>query len=101
MNWEASIQDYEALLHEMPGDEDVSKALVEAQLQLKKQRGDDIKAMKNGDNLIQITMIDQFRQYSTSPGKHRFFFWWIIAPDRIMCFYIKEAKMLLTIMEEI
>uniref|UniRef100_A0A6I9RTR4 TPR repeat-containing thioredoxin TTL4 n=1 Tax=Elaeis guineensis var. tenera TaxID=51953 RepID=A0A6I9RTR4_ELAGV len=67
-HWEASIQDYEALLREMPGDEEVSKALVEAQLQLKKQQGDDIKDPKHGDNLVQITTIDQFRQYTTSPG---------------------------------
>ncbi|XP_038976276.1 TPR repeat-containing thioredoxin TTL1-like isoform X2 [Phoenix dactylifera] len=67
-HWEASIQDYEALLHEMPGDEEVSKALVEAQLQLRKQRGDDIKDAKHGDNMVQITTIDQFRQYTTSPG---------------------------------
>ncbi|KAG7983155.1 hypothetical protein I3843_04G090600 [Carya illinoinensis] len=39
--WEASIQDYEVLLKETPGDEDqVRQGLLEAREQLKKQRGD-------------------------------------------------------------
>ncbi|XP_061336592.1 inactive TPR repeat-containing thioredoxin TTL3-like [Gastrolobium bilobum] len=35
--WEASIQDYELLLKETPEDEEVNRALLEAQAQLKKQ----------------------------------------------------------------
>ncbi|XP_021804110.1 TPR repeat-containing thioredoxin TTL4-like [Prunus avium] len=34
--WQASIQDYEILLKETPGDEEVSRALSEARQQLKK-----------------------------------------------------------------
>ncbi|CAI8598244.1 unnamed protein product [Vicia faba] len=37
--WEASIVDYEILLRETPGDEEVNRALLEARVQLKKQRG--------------------------------------------------------------
>ncbi|CAJ2667820.1 unnamed protein product [Trifolium pratense] len=37
--WEASIGDYEILLKETPEDEEVSRALSEARVQLKKQRG--------------------------------------------------------------
>lgn len=36
--WEASIQDYEALLQETPEDEEVKKALSEAQAQLNTNR---------------------------------------------------------------
>ncbi|KAK2389784.1 hypothetical protein P8452_27313 [Trifolium repens] len=37
--WEASIGDYEILLKETPEDEEVNRALSEARVQLKKQRG--------------------------------------------------------------
>lgn len=47
--WEASIQDYEVLLKETPGDEEVSQALLEAQIQLKKQRGEDVNGMNYGE----------------------------------------------------
>ncbi|KAJ3695809.1 hypothetical protein LUZ60_001186 [Juncus effusus] len=36
--WEASIKDYEVLVREMPGNEEVSKALAEAEEELKKQQ---------------------------------------------------------------
>lgn len=38
--WEASIKDYEVLVQEIPGDEEVRRALFEAKAQLKKQRGE-------------------------------------------------------------
>ncbi|XVE60475.1 hypothetical protein DITRI_Ditri05aG0131800 [Diplodiscus trichospermus] len=50
--WDAAIQDYEMLIRENPGDEEVARALFEAQVQLKKQRGEDIKDMKFGSNLV-------------------------------------------------
>ncbi|XP_039033690.1 inactive TPR repeat-containing thioredoxin TTL3-like [Hibiscus syriacus] len=37
--WEASIQDYTILLRETPNNEEVKRGLLEAQMQLKKQRG--------------------------------------------------------------
>ncbi|CAL0315531.1 unnamed protein product [Lupinus luteus] len=66
--WEAAIQDYEMLLREKPGDEEVAKALFEAQLQLKMLRGEDIKDLKFGSNLVFISTNDRFRHYVTSPG---------------------------------
>lgn len=67
--WEAAIQDYEMLLRERPGDEEVARALFEAQLQLKVLHGEDIKDLKFGSNLVSISSNDRFRHYVTSPGK--------------------------------
>ncbi|XXG61271.1 hypothetical protein AAC387_Pa04g2972 [Persea americana] len=66
--WEASIQDYEALIREMPGDEEVGRSLFEAQVQLKKQLGEDVKDMKFGDDVVIVTSNDQFRHFVTAPG---------------------------------
>ncbi|KAG5112448.1 hypothetical protein JHK82_035717 [Glycine max] len=66
--WEAAIQDYEMLLRERPGDEEVARALFEAQLQLKVLHGEDIKDLKFGSNLVSISSNDRFRHYVTSPG---------------------------------
>ncbi|KAI4337708.1 hypothetical protein L6164_016092 [Bauhinia variegata] len=66
--WEAAIQDYEMLLREKPGDEEVARALFEAQLQLKVLRGEDIKGLEFGSNLFFISSNDRFRHYVTSPG---------------------------------
>lgn len=66
--WEASIQDYEMLIRETPGDEEVGRALFEAKIQLKKQRGEDIKDMKFGSNLVFISNNERFRHFVTSPG---------------------------------
>ncbi|KAF7816958.1 TPR repeat-containing thioredoxin TTL1-like [Senna tora] len=66
--WEAAVQDYEMLLREKPGDEEVGRALFEAQLQLKMLRGEDIKDFKFGSNLVFISSNDRFRHYVTSPG---------------------------------
>ncbi|XP_072953053.1 inactive TPR repeat-containing thioredoxin TTL3-like [Typha angustifolia] len=41
--WEASIRDYQVLIQEMPENEEVSKALSEAEAQLKKQRNEEEK----------------------------------------------------------
>lgn len=67
--WEASIQDYEMLIREIPGDEEVGRALFEAQVQHKKQRGEDVKDMKFGSNLVFISSNERFRHLVTSPGK--------------------------------
>ncbi|KAK4274098.1 hypothetical protein QN277_017380 [Acacia crassicarpa] len=66
--WEAAIQDYEMLLREKPGDEEVGRALFEAQLQLKMLRGEDVKDFKFGCNLVFVSSNDRFRHYVTSPG---------------------------------
>ncbi|KAJ7006790.1 hypothetical protein D5086_004571 [Populus alba] len=46
--WEASIQDFEMLIRESPADEEVGRALFDAQVRLKKQRGEDTKDLKYG-----------------------------------------------------
>ncbi|KAG6648979.1 TPR repeat-containing thioredoxin TTL1-like [Carya illinoinensis] len=66
--WEVSVQDYEMLIRETPGNEEVGRALFEAQVQLKKRRGEDIKDLKFGSNLIFITSNERFRHFITSPG---------------------------------
>ncbi|KAL5779667.1 hypothetical protein ACOSQ2_010404 [Xanthoceras sorbifolium] len=66
--WEASIRDYEMLIREIPGDEEVGRALFEARVQLKKQRGEDVKDMKFGSNLVFVSSNERFRHFVTSPG---------------------------------
>lgn len=66
--WEAAIQDYEMLIREKPGDEEVARALFEIQLKLKMLRGEDVKDLKFGSNLVCISSNDRFRHYVTSPG---------------------------------
>ncbi|KAH7849491.1 hypothetical protein Vadar_018650 [Vaccinium darrowii] len=73
--WDASIQDYEALIRETPGDEEVGKALFEARIQLKKQHGEDTKDMEFGSNLkefgsnlVIISSNEKFRHFVTAPG---------------------------------
>jgi DnaJ family protein C protein 7 len=57
------------LIRESPGDEEVGRALFEAQVQLKKQRGEDTdQDLKFGSNLIFITSNERFRHFVTSPG---------------------------------
>lgn len=56
------------LIRETPGDEEVGRALFEAKIQLKKQRGEDIKDMKFGSNLVFISNNERFRHFVTSPG---------------------------------
>lgn len=72
--WEVAIQDYEMLIREKPGDEEVARALFEARLQLKMLRGEDIKDLKFGSNLVFISSNDRFRHYVTSPGKAQYSF---------------------------
>lgn len=67
--WEASIQDYEVLIRETPGNEEVGRALFEAQIQLRKQHGEDVKDLKFGSNLVSISSYEHFRHLVTSPGK--------------------------------
>ncbi|XP_065846914.1 TPR repeat-containing thioredoxin TTL1-like [Euphorbia lathyris] len=66
--WENSIEDYEMLIRESPADEEVGRALFEAKIQLKKQRGEDTKDLKFGSNLVFISSNELFRYYVTSPG---------------------------------
>eukprot|EP00261_Vitis_vinifera_P015337 XP_003635218.2 PREDICTED: TPR repeat-containing thioredoxin TTL1 [Vitis vinifera] len=67
---EASIQDYEVLMRETPEDEEVGKAMFEAQVQLKKQRGEDVRDMKytSGAKVVHISSHERFKDFATSPG---------------------------------
>lgn len=67
--WEASVQDYEALIDQLPGDEEVGKALSEARQQLKKQRGEGSMDTKVGANFVRVTNKDQLKQFIMAPGK--------------------------------
>uniref|UniRef100_A0A2P2IMP2 Uncharacterized protein MANES_02G153700 n=1 Tax=Rhizophora mucronata TaxID=61149 RepID=A0A2P2IMP2_RHIMU len=66
--WEASIQDYEELIRGKSADEEVGRALLEAQVQLKKQRGESTKDLQFGSNLAFISSNERFRHLVTSPG---------------------------------
>ncbi|KAI3872654.1 hypothetical protein MKX03_010923 [Papaver bracteatum] len=68
-HFSTTIQDYEKVKRETPGDEEVSRALFDAQVQLKKQRGEDVQGIKFGTDVIVITNHERFRHFITSPGK--------------------------------
>lgn len=56
------------LIRESPTDEEVGRALFEAQIQLKKQRGEDTEDLKFGSNLYFVSSNERFRHLVTSPG---------------------------------
>ncbi|GMI77211.1 hypothetical protein HRI_001390400 [Hibiscus trionum] len=66
--WEMAILDYEVLIRQTPGDEEVARALSEANVQLKKQQGQDIEGLKFGSNLVLVSSNERFRHFVTSPG---------------------------------
>ncbi|KAK6940142.1 hypothetical protein RJ641_029673 [Dillenia turbinata] len=66
--WEASVHDYEMLIRETPGDEEVGRALFEARIQLRKQHGENIEDSKFGSNLVFVSSNERFRHYVTLPG---------------------------------
>uniref|UniRef100_A0A6N2LUT2 Uncharacterized protein n=1 Tax=Salix viminalis TaxID=40686 RepID=A0A6N2LUT2_SALVM len=61
-------QDFEMLIRESPADEEVGRALFEAQVQVKKQRGEDTQDLKFGSNLVFVSSNERFRHFVTSPG---------------------------------
>ncbi|KAK9087237.1 hypothetical protein Syun_029631 [Stephania yunnanensis] len=60
--WEAAIRDYEMVMRDIPGDEAAAKALFEAQLELRSERGEDISHMRFVADVISITGSDSFKQ---------------------------------------
>ncbi|KAK9670457.1 hypothetical protein RND81_13G203300 [Saponaria officinalis] len=67
--WEAAVRDYEVLLQESPGDEDAARALFEAQMILKKQRGDDVSNTRFGDlGLVKTESSEHFKNLTSWPG---------------------------------
>ncbi|XP_039010243.1 TPR repeat-containing thioredoxin TTL1-like isoform X2 [Hibiscus syriacus] len=67
--WEMASQDYEMLIRETPGDEEVVRDLFEANVQLKKQQGQDMEDLKFGSNLVLVSSNERFRHFVTSPAK--------------------------------
>ncbi|KAL9245736.1 hypothetical protein vseg_019353 [Gypsophila vaccaria] len=67
-NWEAAAKDYEILLQESLGDENVAKALFEAQVNLKKHRGEDVSNMVFGNAVVKTESSEHFRNLISWPG---------------------------------
>ena len=63
---------YEMLLKELPGNEDVCKALSEVQIQLKIMHGEDVQDFKLACNLFNVSSNDRFQHYVNSFGKSKF-----------------------------
>ncbi|KAK9678625.1 hypothetical protein RND81_11G223900 [Saponaria officinalis] len=66
--WEAAMRDYEILLQESLGDENVAKSLFEAQVNLKKQRGEDVSNMVYGNTVVKTESSEHFRDSTSWPG---------------------------------
>ena len=66
--WEVSLEDYEMIVQEMPGDEEVQKTLSNIKVQLKKQRWDHAEDTKLEAIIVSVTSNDQFMQIIKSPG---------------------------------
>lgn len=73
--WDAAIQDYEVLMRENPDDEEVNRAMFEAQVQLKEQRGEDVRNMTytSRPKVVQISSPKRFKDFATSPGSYLYF----------------------------
>ncbi|KAF9610364.1 hypothetical protein IFM89_022034 [Coptis chinensis] len=67
--WEAAIQDYEILTRESPRDEEMGRAQLEAQVQLKKQRSEHTPNMKFSADVVAISSNECFTNFVTSPVK--------------------------------
>ncbi|KAI5075145.1 hypothetical protein GOP47_0009221 [Adiantum capillus-veneris] len=66
--WEDALHDYEALKREMPGNSDVDRALFDVQVAMKKSRGQEIRGMKFGGDVEEVTSEEQFREAVGSAG---------------------------------
>ncbi|GBG80461.1 hypothetical protein CBR_g30924 [Chara braunii] len=71
--WEEAINDCEILKKEMPGDEEVSKCLFNAQLAMKKHRGEDTSGIHyEGDGIVTIRSSEKYKEMMRSSGTSRF-----------------------------
>ncbi|KAL3514111.1 hypothetical protein ACH5RR_026828 [Cinchona calisaya] len=66
--WEAALEDYETLMQEVPGDEEVTKGLLEATIQVKKQHNHERKQPKTSSDLKSVLNDDHVRQIVTAAG---------------------------------
>ncbi len=68
------MRDYEDLKRELPGDEEVARALSEVQLGFKKSLGEKMNQMWYGGNVEDISSNDQFREAVSHSGTYPYFF---------------------------
>ncbi|KAI3965872.1 hypothetical protein MKX01_010829 [Papaver californicum] len=80
--WVESVRDYEVLRRELPGDKEVAEALFQAQVKLKKSRGEEIHNLKFGGEVEDISDIDQLRAAISSPSVSVVHF---VAPSNQQC----------------
>lgn len=57
-------------MRETTGDDDVRRALLEAQAQLKKQHGENVKDMKGNGDMVIIPSNNQYGSSPSSPSLH-------------------------------
>ncbi|MCO5548208.1 hypothetical protein L7F22_001665 [Adiantum nelumboides] len=66
--WEDALHDYEILKREWPGNPEVDRALFDVQVAIKKSRGEEIRGMKFGGDVEEVTSEEQFREAVGSAG---------------------------------
>lgn len=66
--WEAAIQDYEALMQEIPGDEVVSAALLESKIQLNKLHNGHRMEADIISNFVSVSSSKQIAYFTNTPG---------------------------------
>ncbi|MCO5572885.1 hypothetical protein L7F22_026646 [Adiantum nelumboides] len=66
--WEDALRDYEILRVKMPGDIEVSRGLFEAQVAVKKARGEEVHQMRFGGEVENVLDADRLRDVVTSQG---------------------------------
>ncbi|KAK6130655.1 hypothetical protein DH2020_035630 [Rehmannia glutinosa] len=66
--WEAAIEDYEVLMQETPGDEEVNAALLEAKIQLNKLQNGHNMDTDTISNLSSVSSNKHFTYFTTTPG---------------------------------
>ena len=71
--WAEVVKDYEALKRELPGDNEVAESLRQAQLALKKSRGERYDA-RWGVEVEEVSALDKFKAAIASPGNFNIFY---------------------------
>ncbi|XP_031503903.1 TPR repeat-containing thioredoxin TTL1-like isoform X1 [Nymphaea colorata] len=66
--WSDAVHDYEILRKDLPDDNEVAEGLFQAQVALKKSRGEEVYNMKFGGEVEEIFDSDQFKAVVASPG---------------------------------
>ncbi|KAH7415047.1 hypothetical protein KP509_14G024900 [Ceratopteris richardii] len=66
--WEDALQDYEALKRDLPGNPDVERSLFDVQIAIKISRGEEVRGMKFGGGVEEVTTEEQFKEAIGSAG---------------------------------